>query len=76
MNSKNIEAGFLQIPQPELLINLVSRRVRQLTQGARPMVVTDPKMDYADIALREIIDGKLTYEIPTSDVIAAAPAKE
>jgi DNA-directed RNA polymerase subunit omega len=76
MNSKNIEAGFLQIPQPELLINLVSRRVRQLTQGARPMVVTDPKMDFADIALREIIDGKLAYEIPTSDEIAAAPAKE
>jgi DNA-directed RNA polymerase subunit omega len=46
----------------ELLVNVVSRRVRQLTFGHRPLVVVPPGMLAADIALTEIIDGKLTPE--------------
>ena len=62
MKSKYLDSAIQQIPGPELLINLVSRRVRQLTQGHRPMTQTDPKMDYTDIALKEISEGKLSYE--------------
>ena len=63
MNSKYLEAALQQIPNPELLINIVSRRVRQLAQGHRPLTQTHPKMDHADIALKEISEGKLGYEI-------------
>ena len=63
MKSKYFEPARQQIPNPELLVNIVSRRVRQLTQGHRPMTTVDPKMDLADIALKEISEGKIGYEI-------------
>jgi DNA-directed RNA polymerase subunit omega len=66
MKSKFLDSAMQQIPNPELLINLVSRRVRQLTQGHRPLTQTDSKMDPADIALKEISEGKIGYELPTS----------
>lgn len=63
MKSKYLDSALQRIPNPELLINVVSRRVRQLTQGHRPLTQTDAKMDHADIALKEISEGKLGYEI-------------
>ena len=66
MKSKYLDVAMQQVPNPELLINLVSKRVRQLTQGYRPLIQTDPKMDLADIALKEISEGKIGYEIPSS----------
>lgn len=44
------------------LVNVISRRVRQLTNGHRPMVLAEPGMGVADIALTELIEGKLGYE--------------
>ena len=77
MKSKYFQPAAKLIPAPELLINLVSRRVRQLIQGQRPLTLTDPKMDFADIALKEISEGKITYELPTADEIPTAePVKE
>ncbi len=60
-----------RIANPELLINVVSRRVRQLNQGHRPLIEVTPKMQAVDIALKEIADGKLTFEM-TDEVPAAA----
>jgi DNA-directed RNA polymerase subunit omega len=45
-----------------LLINVVSKRVRQLGIGHRPLVEATPKSSLTDIALKEIIAGKLTFE--------------
>jgi DNA-directed RNA polymerase subunit omega len=45
-----------------VLINVVSRRVRQLSAGHRPLIETTPRMGFSDIALTEIIQGKLAYE--------------
>jgi len=55
------EAGKV-IENQQVLINVVSKRVRQLAQGHRPMVETGPRIDFSDIALREIIAGKLNFE--------------
>ena len=33
-----------------------------MTMGHRPLVEVGPRMSNADIALKEIIDGKLTFE--------------
>ena len=73
---RNMTAQLLQeaakvIPNQQLLINVVSKRVRQLGLGHRPMVETTPRMSLTDIALREIIAGKLTYES-----VKAAPEGE
>ena len=62
MNANLIAAASKVIPSTELLVNVVSRRVRQLTFGHRPLVVVPPGMLAADIALTEIIGGKLTSE--------------
>ena len=50
------------IPNQQLLINVVSKRVRQLGLGHRPMVEVGPRASLTDIALKEIIAGKLTFE--------------
>ncbi len=63
MKSKYLESAQQRIPNPELLVNVVSRRVRQLAQGHRPITQTDPKMDFAEIALKEISEGKVSYEL-------------
>ena len=63
MKSKYLESAQLRIPSPELLVNMVSRRARQLAQGHRPLTQTDARMDFAEIALKEISEGKLTYEL-------------
>lgn len=63
MKSKYLESAQQRIPSPELLVNLVSRRVRQLAQGHRPLTQTDARMDFAEIALKEISEGKLSYEL-------------
>jgi DNA-directed RNA polymerase subunit omega len=55
------EAGEI-IPNQQFLINVVSKRVRQLGLGHRPMVETGPRSSLTDIALKEIIAGKLTFE--------------
>lgn len=62
MSSTLLEEAFKVIPSQQVLVNVVSKRVRQLTAGHRPMVETGPRMGFSDIALTEIIQGKLTYE--------------
>ena len=74
MNTKLLEAALLRVPTPELLVNIVSRRVRQLIQGQRPLVQVEPRMDHADVALKEIADGKLGYELMPVEGELEAPA--
>lgn len=62
------------IPNQQLLINVVSRRVRQLGLGHRPLVEATPRTSLSDIALREIIAGKLTCELaPEKPAADSAP---
>ncbi|MFA7343698.1 MAG: DNA-directed RNA polymerase subunit omega [Terrimicrobiaceae bacterium] len=59
MNAQLLEDAAKVITEPQVLINAVSRRVRQLTAGSRPMVEVGPRMGLADIALTEVSKGKL-----------------
>lgn len=61
MNANLVVAASKVIPSTELLVNMVSRRVRQLSAGHRPMVQAKPGALLSDIALAEIIQGKLTW---------------
>ncbi|OHE81103.1 MAG: DNA-directed RNA polymerase subunit omega [Verrucomicrobia bacterium RIFCSPLOWO2_12_FULL_64_8] len=51
------------VHDPNILINVVSRRVKQLKRGSRPLVESLEKLSPEDIALREIIEGKIQHEI-------------
>lgn len=53
------------IKDPNILINVVSRRVHQLQHdGMSPLIESLEKLEPEDIALREIIEGKISYELP------------
>jgi len=62
MNADLIKAASEVITNQQILVNMVSRRVRQLTLGHRPLVEYAPGLLAADIALTEIARGKLTFE--------------
>ena len=62
MNADLIKAASEVITNQQILVNMVSRRVRQLTLGHRPLVVCAPGLGAADIALTEIANEKLTFE--------------
>ena len=62
MTTQLLQEAAQVIQNQQLLINVVSKRVRQLGLGHRPLVEITPRMSLTDIALKEIIAGKLTYE--------------
>jgi DNA-directed RNA polymerase subunit omega len=72
MSTQLLEEASRTIPNTAILVNLVSKRVRQLSSGHRPLVEVGPRMSFADTALKEIIDGKLTYEYINAEQEAAA----
>ena len=70
MRDDYLQAARKLIDDPNILINVVSRRVKQLKRGSRPLVVSLEKLAPEDIALREIIEGKITYQLPTDEELA------
>ncbi len=62
MKSHLVQAASEVIPNQQILVNMVSRRVRQLCLGHRSLVEFVPGLGHADIALSEIAAGKLAFE--------------
>jgi DNA-directed RNA polymerase subunit omega len=62
MKAELVKAASEVITNQQILVNMVSRRVRQLLLGHRPLVEYAPGLGAADIALTEIANGKLTFE--------------
>ncbi|SDU15316.1 DNA-directed RNA polymerase subunit omega [Verrucomicrobium sp. GAS474] len=80
-NAAFVQEALNIVGTPEVLVNVISRRVRQLGQGARPLVEVHPRWTLMEVALREIADHKLTFELidpkvaqAESDEAAAAAA--
>ena len=63
MRDDYIKEGQKVISDPNILINVVSRRVKQLKRGSRPLVESLEKLSPEDIALREVIEGKISHEL-------------
>jgi len=55
------------ISDSNLLINVISRRVKQLRRGSRALVESLEKLAPEDIALREVIEGKISFETTESN---------
>ncbi len=68
MNAVLVNRALEKVHNPNLLVNLVSQRVRQLNRGgggsARPLVSDIANLGAADIALREIIEDKIGFDLP------------
>ena len=64
MNVELLDAAKKRVTNVPVLINMVSKRVRQLNNGARPYVPpTGPNEEPLDIALREIAEGLIIAEL-------------
>ena len=73
MNAEFCKKALEKVGNPNVLINLVSRRVRQLNSGggaiSRPLIADVTGLGAADIALLEIIEEKIGWDMPElSDV--------
>ncbi|HON06549.1 MAG TPA: DNA-directed RNA polymerase subunit omega [Verrucomicrobiota bacterium] len=79
MNSELCKKALEKVKNPNILVNLVSKRVRQLNSGggsmSRPLVEASPSASMADIALMEIIEGKITYELPPETEVLTGDVK-
>jgi len=77
MNSELCKQALDKVHNPHVLINVVSRRVRQLTGGSnRPLITDTATMGLADIALTELISDKMAYELTEQTPVAVAPQKK
>ena len=68
MNAELVKKALEKVLNPNVLVNLVSQRVRQLNHGgggvSRPLIADVANLGAADIALREIIEDKMGFEMP------------
>jgi len=68
VNSELCRLALAKVGNPNVLVNLISRRVRQLNSGggsvSRPLFRETAGLGAADIALREIIDDKMGWDMP------------
>ena len=64
MNNELLKKAHEKIPSVPVLVNLISKRERELINGAKPLVKPQSlDEDKCDIALREVAEGKLIAEI-------------
>jgi DNA-directed RNA polymerase subunit K/omega len=89
MDAKLLKAAHEKVPSVPVLVNLISKRERELINGAKPLVnpatlLTDEDrrknrsaldLDKCDIALAEVAEGKLIAEIDFDAIARAEDAK-
>jgi DNA-directed RNA polymerase subunit omega len=81
LNSELCKQALAKVSNPNVLVNLVSRRVRQLNAGGggsnRPLILDAGGLGVADIALKEIVDGKMGWDLPEElQLVEPTPAKK
>ena len=80
MNSELCRKADEKVDNPNVLVNIVSRRVRQLNSGggglSRPLITDYGNLGMADIALREILEDKIGWELPEIVALVRPVAKK
>ena len=80
MNAELVKQAAAKVGNPNVLVNLISRRVRQLNAGgggaSRPLISDPGHLGAADIALREIIEEKIGWEMPELVEVVRPQAKK
>ncbi len=68
MNAELCKRANEKVGNPNVLVNIISRRVRQLNSGggglSRPLIDNVGNLGVADIALREILEDKIGWDLP------------
>ena len=80
MNAELCKKAAEKVGNPNVLVNLISRRVRQLNAGGgglgRPLISDVGNLGAADIALREILEEKIGWEMPElTELVRPQPKK-
>jgi len=79
MNADLVKKALEKVLNPNILVNMVSRRVRQLTSGgggtSRPLLADVGHLGWADIALLEIIEDKMSFDMPELIALTRPTAK-
>ena len=76
MNSELLKKAHEKVPSTPVLVNLISKRERELINGAKPLVRPESlDEDKCDIALREVAEGRLIAEIDFDAIARAEEAK-
>jgi DNA-directed RNA polymerase subunit omega len=80
MNAELCKKAAEKVGNPNVLVNLISRRVRQLNAGggglSRPLISDVGNLGAADIALREILEDKIGWEMPELTELARPQPKK
>ena len=72
MRDDYLQSALKVIDDPMILVNVVSCRVKQLRRGNRALIESLEKLSLEDTALREIAEGKISYDLATAAEIAKA----
>ena len=76
MNAELLKKAHDRIPSVPVLVNLISRREKQLIAGEKPLVrPLSSDEDKVDTALRGVAEGKLISEIDFDAIARAHDAK-
>ncbi len=59
-----VEDCLEQVPNRFLLTMVAAKRTKQLYKGAEPLIENKSKNKKVVLALREIADGQVDYELP------------
>jgi DNA-directed RNA polymerase subunit omega len=70
MRDDYLQSALKIVGDPTILVNVVSRRVKQLRRGIRPLVESLEKLSAEDTALREIAEGRISFELATPEELA------
>ena len=70
MRDDYLREALKVVNDPTILVNVISRRVKQLRRGNRPLVESLEKLSAEDTALREVAEGKISYELATPEELA------
>ena len=63
MNTELLKKAHERVPSIPVLVNLISKREKQLIAGEKPLVKPHaPDEDKVDTALREVAEGKLIFD--------------
>ena len=76
MNIEFLKKAHERVPSVPVLVNLISKREKQLIAGEKPLVMPrSAEEDKVDTALREVAEGKLISEIDFDAIARAEEAK-
>lgn len=76
MNIEFLKKAHERVPSVPVLVNLISKREKQLIAGEKPLVMPESAdEDKVDTALREVAEGKLISEIDFDAIARAEDAK-